>query len=200
MEEIIRAANSDTPDQARFMEMPGFDAPAASQYAATTPELLGWFHGYNERQPSGRKVFPFGFLLLLQAKSRIEMAKEEPEALSDELWRRRLPCPAAPYYKRPSEAKDAAAARRRCATSPLGATIPKGGRSRPSPWRRQSPAPRRPRRTGLRFGIARWRDCGCSTAPACSPAPWRPASSPASARRSYASTRLTGTSLRLRPR
>jgi hypothetical protein len=64
--EIIRAADSDKPDETRFMEMPAFDAPAASQYAATTPELLRWFDGYNERQPSGHRVFPFGFLLSLQ--------------------------------------------------------------------------------------------------------------------------------------
>jgi hypothetical protein len=35
--EIIRAADSDRPDETRFMDMSGFDAPAASQYAATTP-------------------------------------------------------------------------------------------------------------------------------------------------------------------
>jgi hypothetical protein len=104
--EIIRAADSDKPDETRFMDMPGFDAPAASQYAATTPELLRWFDGYNERQPSGQTVFPFGFLLSLQAKSRIEMAKDEPDALSHELWKRREPRPASPYFKRSSEAKD----------------------------------------------------------------------------------------------
>jgi hypothetical protein len=38
--EIIRAAETDTPEQTKFMDMPGFDVPAASQYAATTPELL----------------------------------------------------------------------------------------------------------------------------------------------------------------
>ncbi len=111
--EIIRAAESDHPDQTHFIEMPGFDTPAASQYAATTPELLRWFDGYNERQPNGRRVFPFGFLLSLQAKSRMEMAKEEPEALSHELWRRRMPRPAAPYFKRPNEAKDHAFDRER---------------------------------------------------------------------------------------
>ena len=111
--EIIRAANSDKPDETRFMEMPGFDVPAASQYAATTPELLRWFDGYNEHQPSGRQVFPFGFLLSLQAKSRIEMAKDQPDALSDELWRRREPRPAAPYFKKPREAKDHAFDRER---------------------------------------------------------------------------------------
>ena len=95
------------------MEMRAFDTPAASQYAATTPELLRWFDGYNEHQPSGHAVFPFGFLLSLQAKSRIEMAKDEPDALSHELWRRREPRPAAPYFKKPSEAKDHAFDRER---------------------------------------------------------------------------------------
>jgi hypothetical protein len=97
--EIIRAAESHKPDETRFMEMQTFDTPAASQYAATTPELLlRWFDGYNEHQPSGHTVFPFGVLLSLQAKSRIEMAKDEPDALSDELWRRRERRPAAPYF------------------------------------------------------------------------------------------------------
>jgi hypothetical protein len=73
--EIIRATESHKPDEIRFMEMQAFDTPAASQYAATTPELLRWFDGYNEHQPSGYTVFPFGFLLSLQAKSRIERAK-----------------------------------------------------------------------------------------------------------------------------
>jgi hypothetical protein len=93
--EIIRSADSDTPDQTRFMEMPGFDVLAASQYAATTPELLAWFRGYNARHKEGEKIFPFGFLLSLQAKSQLEMAEDDPEALSHELWRRREPRPAA---------------------------------------------------------------------------------------------------------
>jgi hypothetical protein len=111
--EIIRAADSDKPDETRFMEMPGFGAPAASQYAATTPELLRWFDGYNERQPSGHWVFPFGVLLSLQAKSRMEMAVDQPDALSHELWQRRDPRPAAPYFKQPDEAKDHAFDRER---------------------------------------------------------------------------------------
>ena len=111
--EIIRAAESDAPDQTEFMEMPGFDAPAASPYAATTPELLSWFKGYNERHPEGEQVFPFGFLLSLQAKSRLEMMPENSEALSDELWRRREPRPAAPFFKRAVDAKDHAFDRER---------------------------------------------------------------------------------------
>ena len=111
--EIIRAAESDAPDQTKFMEMLGFDAPAASPYAATTPELLSWFKGYNERHPEGEQVFPFGFLLSLQAKSRLEMMPENSEALSDELWRRREPRPAAPFFKRAVDAKDHAFDRER---------------------------------------------------------------------------------------
>jgi len=111
--EIIRAAESDRPDETRFLDMAGFDAPATSQYAATTPELLRWFDDYNEKKPNGHRVFPFGFLLSLQAKSRIEMAADEPDALAHELWRRRDPRPAAPYFKEPSEAKDHAFDRER---------------------------------------------------------------------------------------
>jgi hypothetical protein len=90
-----------------------FDVPAASQYAATTPDLLTWFKGYNARHPEGERIFPFGFLLSLQAKSRVEMAKDDPEVLSHELWRRREPRPAAPYFKRSIDAKDHAFDRER---------------------------------------------------------------------------------------
>ena len=41
------------------------------------------------------------------------MAKDEPEALSDELWRRRDPRPAAPYFKRATEAAEHAFDRER---------------------------------------------------------------------------------------
>jgi hypothetical protein len=103
--EIIRAAETSKPDETRFTEMPGFDTAAASQYAATTPALLRWFDGYNERQPLGGRIFPFGFLLSLQSKSRLEMAKDDPDALKHDLWRRREPRPAAPYFKKLSDAE-----------------------------------------------------------------------------------------------
>jgi hypothetical protein len=117
--EVIRAADSETPDQTRFLEMKGFEAPAASPYAATTPELLRWFKSYNEQQRPGERIFPFGFLLSLQAKSRLQMAKDEPEALSDELWRRREPRPAAPYFKRATEAAERAFDRERRSQIPV---------------------------------------------------------------------------------
>ena len=116
--EIIRAASSDTPDQTRLGELRGFDIPAASQYAATTPELLRWFKGYNAQVPEGDRVFPFGFLLSLQSKSRLEMATLDQAALNDPLWYRREPRPAAPYFKRPGDAKDHAFDREKHAKIP----------------------------------------------------------------------------------
>ena len=59
-------------------------------------------------------MFPFGFLLSLQAKSKLEMAKDDdPEVLSHDLSRRREPRPAAPYFKRAIDAKDHAFDRER---------------------------------------------------------------------------------------
>jgi hypothetical protein len=111
--EVIRAAESETPDQARYLDMKGFDAPAASPFAATTPTLLRDFVSYNQRQKPGYRIFPFGFLLFLQIKSKLEMAKDEPQALSDVLWRRRDPRPASPYFKRATEAEEHAFDRER---------------------------------------------------------------------------------------
>jgi hypothetical protein len=116
--EIIHAAESGSPDQTRFMDMPGFDVPAASQYAATTPELLRWFDGYNELRGEGKRIFPFGFLLSLQSKSRMEMAKDEPEALANPLWQRRDPRPASPYFRDLRQAADHAFDRERDETIP----------------------------------------------------------------------------------
>ena len=111
--EIIRAADSDQPDQTRFMEMPGFDAPAASQYAATTPELLRWFDGYNERQPSGEGSSLSASSCRCRRSRGSKWRRMSRRLLSHELWRRREPRPAAPYFKRPSEAKDHAFDRER---------------------------------------------------------------------------------------
>jgi hypothetical protein len=43
--EIIRAGDAGTPDQVPLGGMAGYDTPAASQYAATSPRLLKWFDG-----------------------------------------------------------------------------------------------------------------------------------------------------------
>src|SRR3984885_1293014 len=103
--EIIRAAKSGNPDTVAFDTLLNFDMPAASRYAATTTSLLDWFKAYNAGKPYADQVKPFNFLLSLQAKSRIEIAATDMEALNDPLWRRgRKPRPAAPYFKNPIKA------------------------------------------------------------------------------------------------
>ena len=96
---IIKAADGDNPDVVNTSELVGFDQPAASRYAATKPALLRWFQNYNEGVPASRQIGPFNFLLVLQAKSKVELAKVDPAALSSPAWTKRHPRPAAPYFK-----------------------------------------------------------------------------------------------------
>jgi len=63
---IIEAAFGDTPEQVRLVDLPGFERPAVSRYAATTPKLLRWFNRHNEGKSYGERVKPFGFLLSYQ--------------------------------------------------------------------------------------------------------------------------------------
>jgi transcriptional regulator with XRE-family HTH domain len=65
---IVRAALSGDPDRPDYLDLPNFDDPAISRYAATTPELLRWFDGYNEGKPYLDQVRPFNFLLAAQAR------------------------------------------------------------------------------------------------------------------------------------
>lgn len=86
--------------------MQAFDTPPRARMRPRPRSCSDGSMGTTSTSRPGHAVFPFGFLLSLQAKSKLEMAKGEPCALSHELWRRREPPPAAPYLKRPSEAKD----------------------------------------------------------------------------------------------
>ena len=63
---IVEAALADRPDQPD-LDLPGFDKPALSRYAATTPDLLRWFKGYNEGRTYCDQVRPFGFMQAAQA-------------------------------------------------------------------------------------------------------------------------------------
>jgi hypothetical protein len=102
---IIAAAEGPEPDQVAYSTLKNFSEPAASRYAATSPELLAWFDGYNgladgqTQKPYAEQVKPFNFLLSLQAKSRLEMASADMAALTSNcLWKgSREPHPAAPY-------------------------------------------------------------------------------------------------------
>ena len=65
---IILAALVGRPEQVRVHDLPNFDQPAVSRYAATTPALLTWFKRYNMGKPYRQQVRPFNFLLAFQAK------------------------------------------------------------------------------------------------------------------------------------
>jgi transcriptional regulator with XRE-family HTH domain len=65
--QIIVAALEGHPDQVDLNYHPALDQPAASRYAATTPQLLRWFKTYNEKKAYCDQIRPFGFLLAFQA-------------------------------------------------------------------------------------------------------------------------------------
>jgi hypothetical protein len=96
---IIHAHDEGRPDQVDLGEREEWDLPAASRYAATNQTLLGWFKHYNATRLALERVRPFNFLLAFQAKSRMQMAAVEPEALAEISWLRRSPNPASRYSR-----------------------------------------------------------------------------------------------------
>ena len=67
---IVQAALEGHPESVAFAELPGFDAPAISQYAATTPSCspgLPRSTGPDYRE----QVRPFGFLTAMQVGARL---------------------------------------------------------------------------------------------------------------------------------
>ena len=75
--------------------LPGFDQPAASRYAATTPAALRWFKHFNEKHPDYREqVRPFGFLVPVPARKAIQADKAAKGPI------RRVIRAVAPYGKR----------------------------------------------------------------------------------------------------
>jgi len=95
--EIIRAHDAGRPDRPDLDRLSGIDEAAATRYGVTNQTLLNWFKGYNAGVDERDRVWPFNFLLTYQAKSRMEMASADPEALSSSLWRKRFPKPASRY-------------------------------------------------------------------------------------------------------
>ena len=65
---IVEAAVMGHPDQPQLSDLPGFDEPAASRYAATTPHLLRWYDAFNGGREYGDQVRPFNFLTVFQAR------------------------------------------------------------------------------------------------------------------------------------
>jgi transcriptional regulator with XRE-family HTH domain len=66
---IVQAGLGDTPEQVCLDSLPGFQNPAVSRYAATTPDLLRWFRRYNRGKPYREQVKPFNFLFAYQSDS-----------------------------------------------------------------------------------------------------------------------------------
>ena len=58
---IADAALNGNPDRPPLPDLPGFDQPAASRYAATTPILLRWYDPYNAGRDERHRVRPFNF-------------------------------------------------------------------------------------------------------------------------------------------
>ena len=103
---IIEAALNGHPDQPRLSDLPGFDQPAASRYAATTPQLLRWFNKYNADRDDPYKVRPFNFLTAFTPKRSDRSDQTAPHASGKRKGRDRidLPRPIAPYHTNPRRA------------------------------------------------------------------------------------------------
>jgi hypothetical protein len=113
---IVEAALAGHPAQVD-LNLPGFNTPAVSRYAATTPELLRWFAPYNKGKLYRERVRPFGFLVAFQARGTAVPTDiaADPAALAR---RRRVvvvadaPAVVAPYDRDPATAAQRAFDRR----------------------------------------------------------------------------------------
>jgi hypothetical protein len=106
---IVEAALDDHPDRPNIADLPGFDQPAASRYAATTPALLRWFDSYNDGREYTAQVRPFNFLTVFPARrTRVPDWGDFFEEPGIDKPRRRdrgdLPRPVAPYNAAPARA------------------------------------------------------------------------------------------------
>jgi predicted transcriptional regulator len=79
---VVEAALSDTPEQVRIDDLSGFQGPAVSRYAASTPNLLRWFDRYNHGKPYRDQVKPFNFLLSYQPGFNAPGGKAPPKPVS----------------------------------------------------------------------------------------------------------------------
>ncbi len=77
---ILQAASSAHPERVNLY-LPGFDEPAVSRYAATTPRLLSWFKRHNADKDYREQVRPFNFMLAFQADP-LAATEEPPRAVA----------------------------------------------------------------------------------------------------------------------
>lgn len=78
---IVQAALSPHPERVN-LDFEGFDKPAGSHYAATSPELLGWFSHFNDGREEREQVQPFGFLLAFQVDPLLYAEEEMPRVIA----------------------------------------------------------------------------------------------------------------------
>lgn len=98
--QIVRATLAGHPDQVALDYHPSFSRPTVSRYAATSPNLLRWFKGFNERKSYREQVKPFGFLLALRAAFDLADDEQITGAPKRGRPRKRLPIrPVAPFDK-----------------------------------------------------------------------------------------------------
>jgi hypothetical protein len=104
---IVDAALNGNSDRPNLADLPGFDQPAASRYAATTPALLRWFDRHNHGRDETARVRPFNFLTVFPARRRVAPDLTGPVGLPDIYAARRrssdeLLHPVAPYNPNPA--------------------------------------------------------------------------------------------------
>jgi len=80
---IVEAVLAGHSAQVCLDDLPDFDIPAVSRYAATTPTLLRWFDRYNVGRPYREQVRPFGFLLNFQRDPLAAVPLPCPSASDD---------------------------------------------------------------------------------------------------------------------
>jgi DNA-binding XRE family transcriptional regulator len=123
--QIIRATLDGHPDQIDLDYHPNLDKPAASRYAATTPNLLSWFDIHNENRPYSDQVRPSNFLLSFQIDPtsihkfpKFEAAICEKIASKPKAFRWLKPI--APFSKEPVQAAE------KCFDRDTGVPVPSG--------------------------------------------------------------------------
>jgi transcriptional regulator with XRE-family HTH domain len=116
---IAEAALAGHSARTRLDDLSGFDTPAVSRYAATTPTLLRWFDSYNAAKPYREQVRPFGFLLNFQ-RDPLAPLPSPTKSCTDEHNGSRTDAP------RPVAAfdRDPAIAAARCFDRMTGAPVP----------------------------------------------------------------------------
>ncbi|MHA6288663.1 hypothetical protein [Maricaulis sp. CAU 1757] len=103
---IITAALAGHPERVSLDYHPALQAPAASRFGATSPDLLKWMDHFNEGKPYCDQVRPFGFMVSFTGKPVTSL--DMPEDLGADPnkrgrpKKRNTPKPIAPFERDPA--------------------------------------------------------------------------------------------------